>query len=282
MFTDFYNVLELFKNSNIKDPLHETLRLFDVFSNKSISKIDLSTSFKNEEAIVSLINQRIEGKPLEYIIGLGSFYDNLFYCDQGALIPRDETELLVNTALNFIENFKNEKTINVVDMGTGCGCIAICIALNNSRTNIIASDLNKSTILVAKKNVAKFQLERRIKLLTGDLFIPFEEFNYKENIDIIVCNPPYIPKTSLNKMAPEIIDYEPKEAFDGGAFGINFYKKLIHGALVYLKPGGILTFEIGKGQEKLVKRLFKKDISYKNLRYFDDGESIRVISVTKK
>ena len=212
---------------------------------------------------------------------MGSFYGNLFHCETGALIPRDETELLVSKALSFIKGFTDKEHVNVVDMGTGCGSIAISIALNDVRTNVIASDLNESTILVAKKNVAKFQLEDRVKLLVGDLFAPFKGQGYDGNIDIIVCNPPYIPTTSLSKMESEIIDHEPKEAFDGGAFGINFYKRLIKDSLTYLKKDGILIFEIGQGQEKLVKRLFKKADDYQNIQFYDDGEHVRVISVMK-
>ena len=277
MFADFYKIIEFFKNSNFDDPLYETLRVFDVLSNKSISRLDLSTVLKNEEHILSLVNQRSNNVPVEYILGMGSFYGNLFHCEPGALIPRDETELLVNKALDFIKGFTEKEYVNVVDMGTGCGSIAISIALNDVRTNVIASDLNESTIQVAKKNVAKFQLEDRVKLLVGDLFAPFEGQGYNGNIDIVVCNPPYIPTTSLNKMESEIIDYEPKEAFDGGAFGINFYKRLIKDSLPHLKKGGILIFEIGQGQEKLVKRLFKKAEDYQNIQFHYDGEHVRGI-----
>ncbi len=282
MFENFKKVLELFTDFGVDNPLNETLHVFDVLSNKSISKLDLTAVFKNREDFLTLVEQRSEGRPIEYILGKGSFFGKMFYCDPGALIPREETELLVQKTLDCINSFSALDSVNVIDMGTGCGSIAISIALNDERTNVLASDLNKSTIAVATKNVVKFKLEDRVKLFIGDLFAPLIEEGYEGNIDIIVCNPPYIPTTSLSKMDSKIIDFEPTEAFDGGAFGLEFYRRLINDSLIFLKPGGVLIFEIGIGQEKLLKRIFKKTNSYKEQQLFDDGDHIRVISVVKK
>ncbi len=169
----------------------------------------------------------------------------------------------------------------IVDMGTGCANVAVSIAINTENTVVLASDLKQATINTAQKNVELHNISDRIRLFYGDLFAPIPE-TYKMNIDMVVCNPPYIPSSSLKNLPKEIIEHEPKEAFDAGAFGINFYKRLIAEACTYLKPNGILIFEIGLGQEKLVTRLINKSKLYKKIEYYDDGQNIRVISMEKK
>lgn len=284
MFDDFYKLLEMFEKSMIENPLNETLKVFNLLSNNSLSKIDLSVLENNEQSIQNVIEKRKNGLPLEYILGIGNFFGNTFCCEPGALIPREETELLVNTVLNRIMNIQqaNLQTLNIVDMGTGCGSIAVSIALNSIKTNLFASDLKPETVAVAKKNITKFHLDERVALFQGDLFAPFEGKGLENNIDIVVCNPPYIPSTSLKNMASEIINYEPEEAFNGGAFGIEFYRRLIKDSLIFLKPNGLLLFEIGEGQEKIVSRLFTKIDGYENIEYVDDGKNVRVICVRKK
>ena len=282
MFYNFLKLYDLFKERNIENPLDETLKAFNILSDGRIHKIDQAFSGKDQSDLESIVSKRETGMPIEYALGLGRFFDQTFICEPGALIPREETELLVRVALDNIKKLPSESVLNVVDMGTGCGSIAISIALNTKATQLFASDLNKETVAIAQKNITKFQLENRITLFQGDLFAPFEGQGLEEKIDMIVCNPPYIPSTSLKKMAAEIIDYEPVEAFNGGSFGIEFYRRLIQSSLIFLKPQGFLVFEIGVGQEKLVTRIFTKNKGYKNLEYFDDGENVRVISAQKE
>ena len=282
MFDNFLKLYDLFKEKNIENPLGETLKVFNILSDGRIHKIDQAFNGKDHYDLESIIAKRENGMPVEYALGLGRFFDQTFICEPGALIPREETELLVQVALDTIKKLPQNSVLNVVDMGTGCGSIAISIALNTKAAQLFASDLNKETVAVAQKNIAKFQLENRITLFQGDLFAPFDGHGLEEKIDMIVCNPPYIPSTSLKKMAAKIIDYEPVEAFNGGSFGIEFYRRLILNSLIFLKPRGFLTFEIGVGQDKLVTRLFTKNKGYKNLEYFDDGENVRVISAQKE
>ena len=282
MFDNFLKLYALFKKQNVENPLDETLKAFNIFSNDLIRKIDQSLIEKNQCNLEDIVAQRKSGTPIEYAVGLGCFFNQTFICEPGALIPREETELLVNIVLNNIKKIQQEFVLNIVDMGTGCGSIAISIALNSKATKLFASDLNAETVAIAQKNIAKFQLKDRITLFQGDLFAPFDGKGLEEKIDIVVCNPPYIPSTSLKKMASEIINYEPVEAFNGGAFGIEFYRRLIQNSLIFLKPQGFLVFEIGVGQEKLVSRIFDNNKEYVSLEYFDDGENIRVISAQKR
>lgn len=281
MFDDILELNDLFEKKYFENPLCETLKILNVLSNGLISKVDISYLKKKGCNLESIVDKRKAGIPIEYILGLGCFYGQTFICEPGALIPREETELLVNVTINNIKNMQNESVLNIVDMGTGCGSIAVSIALNTERTKLFASDLNSETVAIAKKNISKFKLEERITLLQGDLFAPLSGSGLEKKMDLVVCNPPYIPSTSLKNMASEIIENEPEEAFNGGSFGIEFYRRLIKDSLIYLKPEGLLIFEIGIGQEKLVSRLFAKNEGYKDLEYVDDGENVRVICARK-
>jgi release factor glutamine methyltransferase len=283
MFDDFVKVYEEFKQCKVKNPFIETLRLFDIVTKRALSKMKLSVPGQESIDVSRLAQERKKGTPLEYIIGMAPFMDQMLYCSPNTLIPREETELLANVALKFIiKKQETEKELVIIDMGTGCGNIAVSLALNSDNTIILASDLKTETIAVAQKNVEQFDLQERVFLFNGDLFNPLKDLDYENRVDMVVCNPPYIPTASLEKMASEIIDHEPTEAFDAGYFGIDIFRRLINEAPLFLKPQGILVFEIGAGQEKLVTRLLEKKNGYSGIEYFDDGEQVRVISAVHK
>ena len=205
-----------------------------------------------------------------------------FFCSPDTLIPREETELLVKATLSLIrkkQEFENDLTI--IDMGTGCGNIAVSLAMNSDNTRILASDISPAAIEIAQKNVNEFGLQEMVSLFCGDLFSSFHGLSCEGRIDLIVCNPPYIPTASLCRLPRAVIDYEPSVALDAGAYGIGFFRRLIADSFSMLKPEGILIFEIGEGQEKLVTRLLERNGGYKDVGYFKDGVHIRVISATK-
>ena len=283
MFEDFLQAHNVFQNHGTENPFLDTVRLFDLLSNGALRKIDLSLLRQEKMDLLHLAQKRKEGMPMEYVIGMATFMGLMFFCFPDTLIPREETELLVKVALDFInERQKFENHLTLIDMGTGCGNIAVCLAMRSDNTRILASDISSAAVAIAQKNVNKFNLQERVSLFCGDLLSPFHGLGYEEKIDLVVCNPPYIPTASLPKLSPEIIDHEPKLALDAGAFGINIYRQLISDSITILKPKGILVFEIGVGQEKLVTRLIERKNSYENIRYFDDGTHIRVISAEKK
>lgn len=282
MFNHFIQAYNVFNESGVDNPLLETLRLFDLLSGNALRKMDLYPLTEKKIDLADLVQKRKEGMPLEYIIKMATFMGLAFYCSSGALIPREETELLAKVTIDLIKERQGiENNLIIVDVGTGCGNIAVSLAMNSEHTKILAVDISQSAIEIAQKNVNKFNLQQRISLFCGDLFSPINDLGYEEKIDVIVCNPPYIPTGSLSKLAPEIIDHEPKVALDAGPFGINFYRRLINDSLSILKPNGILVFEIGVGQEKLVARLLEKKEGYKNIVFFDDGLNVRVIKAVK-
>jgi release factor glutamine methyltransferase len=282
MYKNIVQIFDAFKKNGLENPLTETLYLLDIYLKGSINKTDTALKVPEILRLDEIIRRRKAGEPIQYILGFTHFMGLEFFCSPDALIPREETELLAKTSLKLIkEKQMAKKKLMVIDMGTGCGNLAVSIALNSANTKVLASDISEEALKIARKNVEKYSLTKRISLFCGDLFESIDAEEHKGKIDLVVCNPPYIPTSSLAKLSSEIIEFEPKTALDAGSFGIDIFRRLIKDSVLYLNSGGILVFEIGKGQEKLVTRLLEKNRDYENIQYYDDGENIRVISVVK-
>ena len=220
--------------------------------------------------------------PRDNETGTAIFMGLTLFCTQDTLIPREETELLVKVALKYIQDRKeSHEELDIVDMGTGSGNICVSLAVNSDSARLFASDLSPRAIEVAKKNARKHKVEDRISFFCGDLFAPFKGKKFQETMDMVVCNPPYIPSISLSRLGTENNEFGPIMALDGGVYGIDFFRNLINGALDVLKSKGVLVFEIGQGQEKMVAWLISKNKEYCDIKYYDDGEHVRVISTTK-
>lgn len=282
MYKHFMQSYDLFKESGIADPLFETLRMFDILSDGKVKDI-LSACERNLKDSAVIARERKKGIPMEYILGTATFNGRSFICTKDTLIPTEETILLVMTAHDFIEKrlLAGLGPQTVIEIGTGCGNIALSLAaLCNDDVKIMASDVSEPAAEIAKKNVAKFDAHEKVSIFCGDLFEPFTGFQGKT--DMVLCNPPYIPTTSLKKLSPEITDHEPLVALDGGPYGLTLFRRLITEALKVLKPQGILAFEIGQGQEKLISMLFAKNSAYEDIRHFKHGGHVRVISAVRR
>lgn len=280
MYKEFIRCYELFRERGMGDPLGETLRLFDVLSAGAIRNADLAFLEKNGMTLEMIAGRRKDGVPLEYVLGIAPFMGFTLYCTPETLIPRHDTELLAQTALNLIERM--ERPVKVIDMGTGSGNIAVALAMSAEGVNVLASDVSAEAIAVAGRNIEKYSLQERVALFSGDLFAPLRGLGHEGSIDLVVCNPPYIPTKSLTKLDSEITDHEPLVALDAGAYGIDVFRRLLAEAADFIKPGGMLTFEMGEGQEKLVERLIGKSGRYENIEYFKYGGLIRVVSIALK
>lgn len=192
-----------------------------------------------------LIARRIASEPLQYITGRQNFYGRDFMTRPGNLIPRPETELLVESVLNEAEAIWQNQTLTVADIGTGTGAIAITLALERPDWQVKAVDISPLAIDLAKENMQ--QLQANIELLQGDLFQPFLTKGHK--FDIIVSNPPYITYKDLAELSAEVRLYEPILALDGGETGLDFYYRIINEGLILLNRPGLIALEIGYGQE---------------------------------
>ena len=191
------------------------------------------------------------------------------YVDPGAIVPREETELLGRTASRVL---RETNAMRVIDLCCGSGNLACALATAFRDVVFWASDLTEGCVRVSRQNVRKLGLEARVHVRQGDLFAGLTGLALEGTIDAIVCNPPYISSGRLGKDRAVLLEHEPREAFDGGPFGLSIHQRVVREAPVYLKPGGWLLFEIGLGQHKQVKTLFDRTRSYGDVQMECDAE----------
>lgn len=225
------------------------------------------------------VEQRIGGMPLAHITGRQQFMGIELLAGPEALVPRKETEILGHTALKILQDkAKQQESVNVIDVCTGSGNIALAMAFYEPKVKVYAADLSKEAILLAKRNAELLGLERRVDLRDGDLLTPFDDDKFYGQIDLLTCNPPYISSGKVSVMPPEISNYEPRLAFDGGPFGIKILQRLIQEAPKFLKKGGWLVFEVGFGQGPAIMQRLGKNENYKELHSItDDVGEVRTI-----
>jgi release factor glutamine methyltransferase len=226
---------------------------------------------QQEATFWHLIERRLSGEPTAYIIGHREFYGLDFYVDANVLIPRPETELLVEKALKLAEN---HPTISIAEVGTGCGAIAISLALNLPQAKIYAIDISPAALKVALANCQKHGVVDRICLLRGDMLNPLPE-----PVDLIIANLPYVKKTELRQVSPA--GFEPLLALNGGPDGLEKIRQLCPHLSNKLRPKGCLLLEIGQGQGKTVTTLLKSLFPLAKIEITTDLSGIdRVVSLT--
>ncbi len=190
-----------------------------------------------------LIRKRLEGCPVAYLVGRKEFFSLAFEVGPAVLIPRPDTETLVNECLALAKPLAEP---NIIDIGTGSGAIAVAVAKQHKGARVTATDISPDALAVAERNAAKHGLAERVRFLAGDLFEPI---GAEERFDFILSNPPYIAHEDIPSLPVGVRDYEPHQALDGGPDGYAVFDRLIREAPRYLKPGGYLIVEIGSPQE---------------------------------
>ena len=183
----------------------------------------------------------------------------------GALVPRAETELLARAAIDALPPLSFPEP-HVIDMCCGAGNLACAIACALPHARVWASDLTEGCVAVARRNVELHRLGERVKIRQGDLFEPFGIERLQGRIDLIVCNPPYISETRLQGERAHLLALEPREAFAAGPYGISIHQRVIRESPAFLRPGGVLLFEVGLGQERQVKALFERSRAFDAIR----------------
>jgi len=231
------------------------------------------------EKFDQLIQERISGEPLQYIIGSTEFFGLEFKVNQNVLIPRPETETLVETV---IEHLKDCSQPKIIDLGTGSGAIAISLAKNLKSSFVFATDVSSEVLKVAKENARRHQVDDRIDFLCGDLFEPLRNKNLKGKIDCVVSNPPYVSKDEFDHLPKEVKDYEPIVALRTDEEGPSFHKKIIEGSPDFLKEGGMLALEVGLGQANKVADLVRDCGDFKNTEIKKDLGGIDRIVIAHK
>lgn len=231
------------KDLEYTDPIYETRRILSFLLNKDLSYLvahdnELLDSTV-EERYFEILDKRKNGMPIQYILGEEDFYGRSFKVLEGVLIPRQDTEISVETLLKII---KNNKINNMLEIGCGTGIVSISVDLE-TKIDVTAVDISKRAI--ENSIINKEKLGSGIKIMKSDLFS-----NVKESFDLIYSNPPYIKSDEIEKLQVEVRKHEPRLAIDGGEDGLHFYRKIIEKAPEYLNDRGYLVFEIGHDEAK--------------------------------
>jgi len=262
---------------------------------------------KNISSKVSqVLKRRICGEPIQYILGKCEFMGLEFIVNKDVFIPRPETEMLVETALKYVSQCPSHQRpsysalvhkcrsaqvngVKILDIGTGSGCIAVSLAKFLPEAEIFATDISGPALKVARKNAGLNNVDERIKFFQSDLFAGFRRRRISLRLmrvggfagyDIIVSNPPYIPKAEIGKLAAEI-QYEPVSALSGGGDGLDFYRRIIRESPGFLKKGGFLILEMGFGQCENIKEIFKLCKKLEVKEVIKDYNNIDRILVTR-
>jgi release factor glutamine methyltransferase len=230
-------------------------------------------------AVRGLIERRVGREPLQYILGTQEFCGLEFDVNQAVLIPRPETELLVNYVA---QRIPAERQATIVDVCTGSGCIAVAIARLRPRARVIATDLSTPSLDVARRNAARHAVCERITWLEGDLLEPLAGQELEGRIDVIVSNPPYISEADWATLQPEVRLFEPRGALVAGPQGTELHERLLQEAGPYLSPGGALLMEIGAGQARAMRRIVDQIPGYRFHRLvYDEAGLERVVIVER-
>ena len=238
---------------------------------------------EEKETVEGLIKRRISGEPLQYILGHQEFWSIDFQVDSRALIPRPETELLVEQALLILSENPFNRPPFVLEIGTGSGAVAIALAKEAKDIFMVASDISGDALRLAKENAASSGFLHQLKFVNGNLFDPFRLLREREPFDLILSNPPYIPFPEIEGLDKEVRDYEPIIALDGGEDGLTFYRDIISQAPLYLKKGGWLLLEIGQAQGGKVSELIDKRGDFSMPQLLKDLSGLeRMVKAQKK
>ena len=240
-----------------------------------ITKQNTSLNQEQEDLFAKLIKRRKQQEPVAYILNKKEFWNENYYVDKRVLIPRPETEILIEMLLKKVKD--KSKVFQILDLGCGSGCLLISCLKEFNKSLGLGIDISSLALEVAKKNIQTHKINSRAKLLKLDLF----KLDIKKKFDFILSNPPYLTSSEYRNLSKDVKDYEPKQALVGGFDGILYYKKIISFSKSSLKKNGFLALEIGNGQYKEIKKLLTNH-SFRVLDKYQliDGE-IRCILASK-
>ena len=226
--------------------------------------------------------RRMQGEPVAYIIGVKEFWSLLFEVNREVLVPRPETEILVEETIALGRNLKSSPVsehneLRILEIGTGSGAVSVSLAIELPEARFMATDISNGALFLAWKNASVHGVEGRIYFLPGDLFEPVSGL-----FDLVVSNPPYISTEEFERLPHEIKEYEPQQALLAGADGTFYHRKIIEGGIHCLKKGGWLLMEMGAGQKERVEKMLRDSESYCDIETrLDYGGVERVIKARK-
>jgi release factor glutamine methyltransferase len=269
---------ELKRSNNLNSRLDSEIlvsHLINIPRESIYSKLKENLPSNKTEELQRLVSRRVKKEPIAYILNNKEFWSTNFYVDRSVLIPRPETEVLIDLILSQISNKNNY--LNILDIGTGSGCILISLLKELVRAKGIGVDKSTKAIAIAKKNSISQQVDNRASFKNVNL----EEIKFDKKFDLIVSNPPYLPDVSLKNLNLDIKLYEPKIALQGGVQGVDFLCKIINLASKILKINGLLALEIGDNQFHILATYLKKN-RFKILdKYILINKQVRCLLATK-
>ena len=271
------NACQELKKANIRLPLLDSEILLSKVIKKDrkfiLLNLDSELNQNDQDYFKDLILQRSKGKPLAYLIGIKSFWKYDFEVSDKVLIPRPETEIIIEQVLKI---YKNKNDLNFLEVGVGSGCIALSILKEKKAFTAMGIDLSQDSIKICTYNANKLGVSNRIRLLKSDVDnLIFGKY------DLLISNPPYIKMLDLKKLDKDVINYEPKLALDGGLDGLSVIKKIIKKSSNLLKTHGKLILEIGYDQREPVKKMLNESNFYINEILKDLAKNDRCIISTK-
>lgn len=247
----------ILKSSNIQTPVREAGVLLAFALKKDLSYVfahpEENLTLRHEREYLDIVRKRSRRMPFQYISKSQEFMSLEFYVDQNCLIPRPETEILAEAALDVIKRY--EKPVRVLDIGTGSGAIAVSIAYYDENTIVDALDISEGALRIAMANAEKHGVSDRINFIHAD----FRQFSTDKPYSVVISNPPYIPRGEIKNLMPEVSEYEPEIALDGGEDGLCFYRLIASKLKNLLTPRGTVLTEVGMGQHLTVKNYFEKE-----------------------
>ena len=217
----------------------------------------------------NMVKMRVQRTPIHYIIGYREFMGLKFYVNENVLIPRPDTEVLVEYVINYCKNV-GDHFFKILDMGTGSGAIAVSLAKYIENCKVTAIDIDDQALLVAKKNGTAHGVGDRIEFIQGDLFYPLKDKEDNLKFHIMVSNPPYIPTAEIEELEVQVKDYEPLKALDGGREGLDYYRRLAKEAPKFLYDDGLWAVEVGYNQAHQVGDILRDQGCYHNIEFIKD------------
>lgn len=237
-------------------------------------RIDLYTSFEQDpgeqvrNSFRSLVKQRADGIPVAYLVGQREFFSLPFQVSPAVLIPRPETEFVVTTAIDIIrQHYADQPAVNLIDVGTGSGAIAVAIAKQLPHCHIRAIDSSSSALEIAQQNISQHQVQTQVSSLQSDLL---EQIATEEQVHIVVSNPPYVSQDEYDQLDPTVRDHEPQDALLAGPSGLEVYSRLIPQAAAHLYPQGWLILETSPQLHQALTNQLNESPFYETISVVND------------
>lgn len=229
------------------------------------------------ERLQVMVEERKNGRPLQYITGHQEFMGLDFYVAEGVLIPRPDTEVLVEKVIELANEFESPK---ILDIGCGSGAISVSLAKYVESSKVWSVDISKIALEIGRKNAASNEVADRIEFIESDLFQKIEGKGVE--FEIIVSNPPYIRRADIEGLHVQVKEYEPTGALDGGIDGLDFYRKIVEQGREHLVSGGYMAFEVGHDQAADVALIMEHSSSFENISIYKDLPGIDRVVIGKK